>query len=365
MIIILRSNDLSPDPRVSKYTSFLDNINISYLCIGWDRTRSGNKSKTIFFNNPSEYGLGLSNVFNLVLWNVFIFKQLIKKRNKIKVLHCCDFDTILPALLFKTFFNVKVIFDVFDWFTDCREFNNIFLLKLVKFLEYVAVYFADYIILCEEERLEQLPNQTNTSKVFYLSNIPLFKLKVNKTNVNKTIQNLSYVGILSKHRGLEDLLKVVSKSTYLNLNIAGFGQLESLINKYSSKFENINFYGKVDYIKGLDMMIKSDLIIALYYKSIKNHIFAAPNKYYESLFLSTPLLTTSGTLVGNKVLKHKTGFVIEEGEKNILNFFDLILDNQDFISYSSNCNKLYREKYSKHIDLFMNSDYKRMISYQK
>lgn len=59
-------------------------------------------------------------------------------------------------------------------------------------------------------------------------------------------------------------------------------------------------------------MARSDIIAALYEKVVLNNEYAAPNKYFEGLYLRKPILTTRGTLVGNHTEEFKTGFVIGE-----------------------------------------------------
>lgn len=52
-----------------------------------------------------------------------------------------------------------------------------------------------------------------------------------------------------------------------------------------------------------------------------------PNKFYEALFLAKPIITTNGTLVGDKVESIKSGYVIDEGEKAFEDLLDRIISN--------------------------------------
>jgi len=85
-------------------------------------------------------------------------------------------------------------------------------------------------------------------------------------------------------------LEVVSTRENLLLYIAGVGTLQPLVEKYSSQCDRIVYYGILPYQDGLKVMAKSDIIIGMYYKNIENHRYAAPNKFYESLFEAKPLL---------------------------------------------------------------------------
>jgi glycosyltransferase involved in cell wall biosynthesis len=56
-----------------------------------------------------------------------------------------------------------------------------------------------------------------------------------------------------------------------------------------------------------------DVVAGLYYTSLANHRFAAPNKYFEHLLVGRPLLTSAGTPPGRKVEEHDTGWAVEDG----------------------------------------------------
>ena len=362
MLIYLRSTDLMPDPRIEKYINWNEEKSISYKLVGWNR---GNKkilkSNTIYFDKRSAYSSGYKNIFSLVLWNYFLLKTLIKQNNTFQVIHACDFDTVLPALIVKILFKKKVIFDIFDWYTDSRPIKNRFILLILWYLEKLALKKADYIILCEEEREKQLPIRLSSKKIAVLPNIPAFKTEYFENIISNNILKLSYVGVLTRDRGLEDLLSVVSCFENLEIKIAGFGELEDMVSNYSSQFKNIIFLGKVNYEHGLAIMADSNIICGMYYKTNKNHLYAAPNKYYESLVLGRPLLTTSGTLVGEKTLKGSSGFVIDEGTKPIHLFFSNI--NLKFISeYGFNGRQLFLNEYSNKTRLFFENKYQKMIS---
>ncbi len=320
-VYVLRSNDLNPDPRVDKYVRYFEKKNILYKLVGWNRSAAlVHKAHTDYFYRPANYGGGVKNVWGMICWNIFLFKYLYMRRRSIKIIHACDFDTVIPALLIKLFANVVVIFDVFDWYTDSRNIDNRIIKRMLCLLEKVAVKKSNYIIICEPERMVQL-GRVAQDKVLIMPNIPDFPVSTfdEKLFVKYPCLSIGYVGILSRDRGLEVLLKVVAEMPMITLHIAGFGELESMVLEYSHNYSNVYFEGKVTYDKGLAILASTDCIYAMYYTNVKNHILAAPNKFYESLFLSKPLITTKGTLVGNKVKKYNSGFVIAEGEEALRN----------------------------------------------
>lgn len=74
------------------------------------------------------------------------------------------------------------------------------------------------------------------------------------------VKNFLYVGRLSQEKNIEQLIKVFNKLPELNLNIVGYGPLESeLKDKVIRK--NINFLGKIDNKKLPEIYQKNDVLI--------------------------------------------------------------------------------------------------------
>ena len=91
---------------------------------------------------------------------------------------------------------------------------------------------------------------------------------------------LSYVGTMPADRGIDKLLECVKNNSSLELNIAGFGIMDKLVKEYSDCVSNIHYFGTVSYEKGLEIMANSDIIVALYEKTVLNNVYAAPNKHW-------------------------------------------------------------------------------------
>lgn len=361
-VVLLRSIDMLPDPRVEKYVDFYKSDNIAYTLIGWNRSLAQvSKPNTIYFNCAAEFGAGMTNVSKLIKFNMFLFSTLRKQRKNYDVIHACDFDTVLPALLVKFFWRKKVVFDVFDWYTDSRSVGNKFILRMVKFMERLSLRKSDYVIICDEEREEQLPIKIKAEKLKVLPNIPTFTTQPKPSNqYKKGPITLSYVGIFGTGRGLENLLKAVSTRSNIQLNIGGFGELQTLLEQYATNYENITYYGKMDYQNSLELMNESDIICAMYYKVNRNHIFAAPNKYFEGLFLNRPILTTEGTSIGKKTEKYKTGYVIGESVEDIVDFLNN-LDIEQVKYIQKNTSNLWNTKYKTYVGDFMRNQYKTIL----
>ncbi len=335
MVLLIRCNSISKDPRVKKYLDYLDANNIEYQVIGWDRNGENLKYKNcIFFKKKSGYNVGgLKAAWNRILWMWFCLKHI----SKIKpaFIHGCDLDSAFPATIYKFLRNrkTKVLFDVFDWFSATLYNQPKIITSAFKRMESFTSKHSDHIIICEKERLEQIPYDVS-SKVDILPNIPMindeksFMYQDNSLIFHNDNLTLSYVGGLYNERFLDEILDIAEQG-HINLLIAGYGdsRLEAKC-KQLSALQNIRYFGGVGYEKGLHISYNSDIVYAMYCKSNQNHIYAAPNKYYEAMLLGKPIITTKGTIVGDKVNANNIGYAIDENSKELLQLLKYLTNNK-------------------------------------
>lgn len=325
-VIFLRSQLPRTDSRLQRYLSVLKQYKKKYTVIGWDRGGTEQcVGSEILYQKTAKVGGGLNNILSLMSWNLFVLVRLIKLRKEYSVIHSVDFDTIIPALLIAKIMRRKLIFDVYDKYTDARKMPAQIATVIDKIEQWGCVS-CDALILPDECRLIQL-GLPKTTRVTIIENVPAHASSVvnTQTQIEADCDGLilSYVGILeTEHRGLEDLLRVVSRNPNICFYIAGDGPLRDIIVEYVQKYNNIHYYGPVSSERALSIMAASHIIVGMYYKTIPNHLFASPNKYYEHLMLGKALLTTENTPPGEKVKLYCTGYAIKEGEKALTSWIE-------------------------------------------
>lgn len=364
MTILLRSNDIEYDSRVNKYLNFYKKFNIEHKVICWDReNKKKSNENTLYFNLKVNNNMKEKALKYKLKWMIYSFLKLFKERKNYKVIHCCDLDCLIQAIPMKIF-GKKIIFDIFDWYSDSLEINNKLLKSIIINLERISLRVSDYIIICEEEREGQI--NYKHKKVFVLPNIPNLNV-IKKENIEKKENRLKicYIGTFYNGRNIDIMLKACSElTTKVKLVIGGYGDrnLENLIEDYSKKFDNIEYVGKIEYKKALEFMWESDILYAMYCKINKNHIYAAPNKFYESLMLKKPIITTKDTLIGEKVSKYKTGFVIEEDFKSTKEILNYLFENRDEIKEKEKkCGEVWEKKYETYVERFFQNIYLKEI----
>lgn len=325
-IVLLRSQDIVSDSRVLKYEKIYKRMNIEYLILGWDRAgKEIKRDNTVYCHSKAGFQKGLAGAWGRLKLNFFFVNWLFRNYMRYKYIHACDLDTVLSALVMKCFGKI-VIFDIFDWYSDEMRTGCKIIDCLIKILERFSVKFSDLVIICEHERLKQM--KIIPQRYIVIRNMPS---KVSEVHINGGVASpsIAYVGGLVKHRGLDELLEVAAIYPKIIVNIAGFGDddIVEKIRKFTHVYKNIKYYGYLKYHDALRLMSMSSLLYAMYYTSNPNHVYAAPNKFYEGLLLRKPVLTNCGTLFSNMVAKYKTGYIISEGKNALNDFFSNFTHN--------------------------------------
>lgn len=367
MIAILRCNSIISDSRAKKYIDFLDKKGIGFRVLGWDRTNENIIPKnTDFYKKKSGYNVGgFKAAKDRIAWMNYIIKYL--RKNKFKTIHACDLDTAFPAIIYKLFFNknANVIFDVFDWYSDTLNNQNAIIRMAFKFMERITTKYSDHIIICEKERRKQIPYKLRKEPLI-LPNIPSFPettfLKVEeKYKFNNNLPTLAYVGGFIEDRCLSELLRLAEEQ-HINLLIAGFGsqRLVDECKRLNERYNNIKYFGKVEYTKGLSIMYNADILYAMYSKVCPNNIFAAPNKYYETMLLGKPIISTKGIILEEKIISNNIGYIVEENYEDILSLIKS-LKKEDLIIKSNNAKLLWENTYVNYTENFLQKTYLNII----
>lgn len=369
MLIFIRCNDIESDSRLLKYVNYVKSKEIDYKILGWNRlNKMIERADCTFFDKKIGYNVGgIKAVKGRLLWMWFVVMQLFKQKSPELVIHACDLDAAFPACVFKIISRKKVtvIFDIFDWFSDTLHIQNIIIKFGFHFMEWFCIKQSDEIIICEPERKNQIPYK-GKNEMLVLPNIPSFKensflIKEKKYEFNNNNITIAYVGGFYRERFLDELFTLAHDANF-NLLIAGFGE-----EAYESKcakldfFENVKYFGKVDYKTGLNIMFNADLIYAMYCKSNPNHIYAAPNKFYESMFLGKPILSTKGIIVESKIQRYDIGYTIEENIQELISLIK-VLNEKELQVKGQNAKNIWNKKYINYVENFFDDIYLNIIS---
>jgi len=318
-VVFLRSNPVSPDPRVEKEARALTKAGFIVTVVGWDRecafkryeSRGGLRIYRVKIR--AHYGRGIGNLLGVLLWNIALTSWLMRHRDCYAIIHSCDFDTLIPALIMRFMFGKKVVYDVFDFYADMvRNVPNL-LRSLIRRVDLFLMRFPDAVIIADECRRSQIKG-AKVKRLEVIYNSPEnFETVWQHGNYDGYALTIGYVGALQIERGILEMIDVVKRHAEWKLAIGGFGADAGIILGAIGSARNIEFVGRLPYEETMKLYSKCDVLFATYDPVVPNHKYSSPNKLFEAMMLGKPIIVARYTGMDELVGKHRLGFVIDYG----------------------------------------------------
>lgn len=364
-VLMLRTNKVDPDPRVEKEaTSLIKNHNIDLTIHAWDR-ENNHKCRKETLSLPtgkvSIYRIGIKgnwgkgmkhNVFPALKYEIYLFFWLLLNIKKYDVIHAFDLMTGYPALLPAKIFKKKIVYDCCDYYADSQHGPK-FIMNKLRRIETKVFKRADYSIICSEKRVEQI-FPAKPKKLVIIHNSPdIENFRIDEDNDNKICKSsnnklkLVYVGNFCHDRWLIELAESVCKlKEKVELHIGGFGGLSNEINEIAKTTNNIYTYGKMKYFDVLKLEKECDCIVALYETHLANHIYAAPNKFYEALAIGKPLLMIKNSGMSEIVEEENIGITMDATFESFSTSIDKLLELKKDKKLPKKMIEIFNKKYS-------------------
>lgn len=319
-ILLIRSNHFSN--RVIKEAKSFVKSGYDVNLFLWNR-----KGEDISKYHGNEYTVyeyvrlvplgSFKHLFHWLFWWYSIIRHI--SENKYDLIHVCGADSFPPVILSKLLKKYIIVYDIFDFFgPSMPEKTPRVVRMLFTVVEKFLIQFADAVIIVDESRLSQLTgSKTSKLAIIYncvsdeLQNIGLDK-KVNSSFV------VFYGGLLSKTRGILQMLDAVKDLPDMKLLVAGFGEDENELIELFKAHNNVTYLGRVSHLEALRLTYMSDVIFAFYDPRIPNNRLASPNKLFEAMMCATPIIANKETTMANIVEGENCGVVIPYFDTNVL-----------------------------------------------
>lgn len=343
-VLFLRSNPVDPDPRVEKEALSLARAGYEVRVLAWDRTASLPKRCEKEYGLlervpiPGRFGAGLANLGSLLRFQLALLLYLWRRRHAYDIVHACDFDTVVPALLSKFFLRKKVVYDIFDFYVPA-----------VRRLELWAAKLADAVILPDEARKVLLEGYEPKRLAFVYNSPHIEGALFPALPPPVPPLRIGYVGILVKERGFDAMFEVLERHPEWILDIAGFGKNELEIASQAARLNNVFFHGRVPYKKGLEIAASSHVLFATYDPSVPGHKFSSANKLFEAMALGRPIIVARGTGMDRIVDHYGLGYIVDYGVPEQLEWVLRDIESWDekrWKQFSTHARSVYKEVFS-------------------
>jgi len=353
-VILVRSRAI--DPSIQKYAESLAHAGFDVTLLLWDRKNqipSGNSKNYAIhcFKLDAPYD-SLSVILYHPLWMMYEFIFLIK--NSADVIHACDLDTLYPAILAKFIKKSYLCYTIFDFYSEnLPSIVPDLLKKIIAYLEKAGIQFTDVLFLVDEARIPQIKG-AKIKKIEYIYNTPQEKVnsgKIPELNKKNDEVIIFYAGSLDSERvrSIKMIIEAVRDIKDIKLIVAGTGQDQNIIEKIAANpGNNIEYLGWISYEEVISFTYKSDILFAFYDPSLPNNRLASPNKLFEAMMCSKPIIVNNCTSMADIVSDEKNGFVVPYGDIAQIKeaIINLINDPSLREKLGENGRKAYVQKYS-------------------
>lgn len=363
-ICFIRSDKGYLDSRVGKEMYALSAEHEVFL-LGWNRDLSAKEvihekhrihDKEFDFYlipEPAAYGAGMKHMVAPMkrFWKR-AYKFLRANVDKFDAIHVVNFDTARPAFKIAKKFGKKIVYDIFDYYSDSYVAPDS-VKKVIRSTENKFISRADMTIICSEERKAQIA-ESHPKKLIIVENSPEdCEIKDDFIIDSASVPGrpkIAYTGMLVFDRFLRETCEVMMNRTDVEWHVAGYGVLRPFIEESAAKYENIFYYGPLPYEDILALEKKCDIMTALQNPSVPNNKYSAPNKFYEALLLGKPLIMVKNGSLYNEILNNDLGEVIDVSNGNVKeeinDALDRILAKQnEWKDMGSRARSLYDTKY--------------------
>ncbi len=346
-VVFLRSKSpAGVEPRIDKEARALAGAGYEVHVILWDRTlehaareeRGGYSIHRVRIRAP-EGRPGL--LLKMPRWWLASWRMI--RGLKPDVVHTVDLDSFLPGLAAKRWLGSKLVYDIFDFYAPMIAVNLPRRIReALTRVERRLARDADLVILPDIVRADFF-GSSRPPPIVEIMNVPEERIVQPKPQKRFTV---FYGGQIARDRGIPELVRAC-EALGVRLVVAGHGPDEAAVVPYVQSSPAAEFVGNLPYEEVLSWTASCDVIAALYDPSIPNNRRASPNKLYEAMMLSKPLLTNEGILVGNFVRREGLGAVARYGDADSLRkaLEQLMLSPQSCAEMGARGRRLYEERF--------------------
>lgn len=259
--------------------------------------------------------------YRMFLLNLKVSILAIKQ--KADIYHIHSPELLLSGIFFKYFFKSKIIYDVHEDFPQAIT-SKYWIPKILRFFvssifNFFEKWFSkkyDYIIAAWPQIEEKFRN-AGISKVGTVTNyayLKNFDLKFQKPLLRSADNKIVYMGILSKIRGIKEVVQALKYLRVYNIKLVLIGRFDE--KKFEEDLVKTKEWNFVEYKgwfpdiqDGYRELLKADIGIDCSYPE-PNRINAIVNKTFEYMAAGLPIIISEFPLWKKVVDENKCGLTV-------------------------------------------------------
>jgi len=354
IVIVRTANSIIYDPRVKKIVGSLSK-RYSISVLGWNRDALSEQTiknyavkLELFKLKTSIWKPSMMRIFARLIffappfWAWVLFRLLVIRP---KVVHACDLDSVPPCYIYKLLLRKKLVFDVFDRYATTfipKKFKILY--GIINSIEEFFSMHSDVLIVANGENVLK-SFQKKPSHCEIILNYPDDAIIDGTQRLRKNdFFTIAFTGHIRRRRGLETLIHVIRDLKDIQVLITGRIEDEILFNEIQN-MQNVKYLGLVDDSALLEIESSSNVIVAFYDPVFFSDNMPLPNKIFEAMMCSTPVVTNVAHEIINET---NCGLVVEyDNEKQIKEAIITLRDDPQLCQrFGINGRNAFVEKYN-------------------
>ncbi len=296
LVLVCPSNKLYM-PYVENYEAMLEESNIEYDVINWDRFGIEERSGFIYRDNKTGHQRGL---FDYYKFKRFAAKHLNSGKYDKVIVFGVPMAILLKRILMNEFKDNYVI--------DIRDHH-----KMINYFNIANIINeSSFTVLSSPGFKKWLPS-SNKYIINHNTQInSLNELKTPGVQYGENKINIAYIGAIRDYQINIDFINSLKNSNQIDLYFHGEGDINENIQKYleCNDINNVYLTGRYERKDEADLYLDSDIINVLRYNDGINNETALPNRLYNASIYGKPMVAFEGTYLAEQIKKHNLGLII-------------------------------------------------------
>lgn len=237
---------------------------------------------------------------------------------KPEIVHCHDTVVLPLGVIIKLLTKSKLIYDAHELESNKNGQSRV-LSKLTLGVENALWRFVDFFITVSPSIEKWYQENLGHKRSSVILNSPVF-VEANK-NIHRGEQNyfrdkfdipkknkiFIYVGLLTRGRGLENIVEVFSGTPYAHVVFLGYGELSGWIKDMAGVHPNMHYHHAVSHEDLVGVIQSADVGICLIENVSLSDYYCLPNKLFEYTFAGIPIIASDFPDISTIVQRYNLG----------------------------------------------------------
>jgi glycosyltransferase involved in cell wall biosynthesis len=344
-VIVSVINDLNTDQRVHKVCSFIESQGYDVLLVGRmlksSQKMESRSYRTKRFRMYYEKGASFYAWFNFRLFWFLLFRPS-------TILVSNDLDTLLPNYLVSRLKGKKLVYDSHEYFTEVPELISRPKVKAVwERIERFIFPKLTFVSTVNRSIAEKYREKYGVSLKVVRNVSPLWNPDHIRSKKELGIPEGKHILImqgagLNVDRGVEEAIRMMPFLQNTVLIIVGNGDIIPEMKKLveTEKWQDlVLFFGKRPYSELLQFTQQADLGLSFDQPTNPNYLFSLPNKIFDYIHTSTPIICSDLVEVSKLVKGYQVGEIVTNFEpKRLAQQVQAVLNNTKLMElWKNNC----------------------------